>query len=189
MIQYLDKIDQELFLFLNGLHNSFFDTIMYWVTTQETWYPFYLLILIWMFWKFKKKAIIPFIIIILSITITDQLTSGVMKPFFERLRPCHNPDIQHLVHTVSGCGGLYGFASGHAANSFSLALMLFLFFNHQNKYWSFVFIWAALVAYSRVYVGVHYPGDILVGAAIGLLVSWLLFFLYLKLPQTRRIRR
>ena len=187
MIQYLNKIDQELFLFLNGFHNNFLDTVMNWITTQETWYPFYLIIIIWMFWKFRGKALIPLLLIILTITISDQITSGLMKPFFERLRPCHDQDIQHLVHTVSGCGGLYGFASGHAANSFGLAILLWYFFRNESRYWIIVFLWASLVAYSRIYVGVHYPGDIIVGGFIGLLSGRILFFFYLKLPPSRRI--
>jgi undecaprenyl-diphosphatase len=183
MIEYLKIIDQELFLLLNGFHNEFFDGIMYWITKQETWYPFYLIAIIWMFWKYGKKAVIPLLFIGLAITISDQVTSGLMKPLFERLRPCHEPEIQQWVHTVSGCGGLYGFASGHAANSFALATLLFLFFRQNSKYWAFIFLWAAVVAYSRVYVGVHYPGDILTGGLIGWLAGWGMYNLYSRLPE------
>ncbi len=180
MIDFLATIDRELFLFLNDLHNPFLDFLMYWITKQETWYPFYLLIIVWMFWKYGKRAIVPLLLIIIAITISDQVTSSLMKPFFERLRPCHTPDIQHLVHTVSGCGGMYGFASGHAANSFTLATLLFLFFKSRINYLWIIFFWATLIAYSRIYVGVHYPGDILTGAIIGSIVAWILFLLYLK---------
>ena len=185
MIHYLETIDQKLFLCLNEIHNPFFDFIMFWVTKQETWYPFYLLIIIWMFWNYGKRAIVPLLLIILAITISDQVTSSLMKPFFERLRPCHDPDIKHLVHTVSGCGGMYGFASGHAANSFTLATLLFLFFRSRINYLWIIFIWAALVAYSRIYVGVHYPGDILTGAIIGIFIAWFLFYVYLKLSPNQ----
>jgi undecaprenyl-diphosphatase len=189
MIEYLKLIDQELFLFLNGFHNEFFDGIMYWITRQETWYPFYLIAIIWMFWKFRKKAFIPLMLIILAITITDQVTSGLMKPLFERLRPCHNPDIQQFVHTVNGCGGLYGFASGHAANSFALATLLFLFFRQNGRYWALLFLWAAMVAYSRVYVGVHYPGDIIVGGLIGWLTGSGIYYFYTRLPENYLIQK
>lgn len=182
MIEYLKMIDQELFLILNGFHNEFFDGVMYWITKQETWYPFYLIAIIWMFWKYRKKAFIPLLLIILAVTITDQVTSGLMKPLFERLRPCHNPEIQQLVHIVTGCGGLYGFASGHAANSFVLATLLYFFFGRNHKYWVLLFFWAALVSYSRIYAGVHFPGDIVVGGLIGWFTGIGIFYFYTKLP-------
>ena len=187
MIDFLKNIDETLFLFLNGLHSDVFDFIMYWITLQETWYPFYLLLIIWMVWRFKVKAIIPIIIIILAITISDQFTSSFMKPFFERLRPCHEPSIAQMVHLVDGCGGLYGFASSHASNSFALATLLFLLFRHTLKYTSLFFVWAAAVAYSRVYVGVHYPGDILVGGVLGYIIGISLFYLYSKFPPKYKL--
>jgi undecaprenyl-diphosphatase len=182
MINFLKNIDETLFLFLNGLHNPVFDFLMQWITLQETWYPFYLLLIIWMIWKYKKKAILPILIIILAVTLSDQLTSSFMKPFFERPRPCHDVSIKHLVHLVNGCGGMYGFASGHAANSFVLATLLYLFFRSNLKYASTVFVWAALVAYSRIYVGVHYPGDVLVGGLLGYTIGVTLYYFYLKIP-------
>lgn len=188
MIEFLKNIDETLFLFLNGLHNNIFDFIMHWITLQETWYPFYLLLVIWMVWKFKQKAIIPIIMIILAITISDQFTSSFMKPFFERLRPCHEPAIAQKVHLVDGCGGLYGFASSHASNSFALATLLFLLFRHFLKYTSFFFVWAAIVAYSRVYVGVHYPGDILVGGVLGYIIGISLFYLYSKFLSKYKLK-
>ena len=187
MLDYLKNIDESLFLFLNGLHNDVFDFIMHWITYQQTWYLFYLLLVIWMFWKYKQNAFIPILVIILAITISDQFTSSFMKPFFERLRPCHDPAISHLVHVVDGCGGQYGFASSHASNSFVLATLLFLFFRTKFKYTSILFIWAVVVAYSRIYVGVHFPGDIIVGAIAGFMVGLILFYFYSKIPAKYKL--
>jgi undecaprenyl-diphosphatase len=187
MLEYLKNIDESLFLFLNGLHNDVFDFIMHWITYQQTWYPFYLLLVIWMIWKYKSNAVVPILVIVLAITISDQFTSSFMKPFFERLRPCHDPSISHLVHVVDGCGGQYGFASSHASNSFALATLLFLFFRSEFKYTSILFIWAGVVAYSRIYVGVHFPGDIIVGALVGFIVGLILFSLYSKIPAKYKL--
>ena len=183
MLEFLKHIDEGLFLFFNGMHNSAFDFIMHWITWQQTWYPFYLLLIIWMIWRYKQKAIIPILMIILAITVSDQFTSSFMKPYFERPRPCYDPSIGHLVHVVDGCGGPFGFASSHAANAFALVTLLYLFFKPKTGYASIIFAWACLVSYSRIYVGVHYPGDVAVGALVGYLIGRMLYYLYLKLPS------
>ena len=187
MLEYLKNIDEALFLYLNGMHNNFFDFLMHWITMQETWYPFYLLLASWIIWKYKRKGIPVILILIISIVISDQFTSAFMKPFFERLRPCHDPQIGTLVHVVDACGGLYGFASSHASNSFALATLLYLFFRSNYRYTSIFFIWATLVSYSRIYVGVHYPGDIITGAMIGILIAWILYYLYVRLPSKYKL--
>jgi undecaprenyl-diphosphatase len=187
MIEFLKNIDEALFLFLNGIHNNIVDFFIYWITKKETWYPIYAIIFIWMTWKYKRRAIIPIIIVIVAITISDQFTSSFMKTFFERLRPCHEPTISHLVHIVDGCGGQFGFASSHASNSFTLTTLLYLFFKPNLRYTLILFIWAVLVSYSRVYVGVHYPGDVIVGGIIGYLIAVILFFLYSKLPSEYKL--
>lgn len=187
MIEFFDTVDKEIFLFLNGTHNEFADTLMIWITDQETWYPFYALILAWLFWKYRLKAFLPLLLIAVAITVSDQFTSSLMKPLFERLRPCHDPEIQYLVHAAAGCGGLYGFASGHAANSFALSTLLFLLFRQDSRYWVLMFIWAGTVSYSRIYLGVHYPGDVLAGALVGMGAGYIMWLVYIKLPPDLRI--
>lgn len=106
----------------------------------------------------------------LTILLADQITSTIMKPYFARLRPSHEPTLEGLLHIVNGYkGGLYGFASGHAANTFGTATFFYLLF--RNKYWwvGLLFLWALLVTYTRLYLGVHYPSDILVGGIVGIL--------------------
>lgn len=170
MIEAIDDIDKAFFLFLNELHQDWLDTPMKYITSTPAWIPLYVLIAVFLFWKFKKYAIVALLGIALSITFADRFTSGFMKPFFARPRPCYDVEISTQVYNYLGCGGQYGFASSHAANTFALATFLFLTFRHrkEKKQVAWVmFAWAGLVSYSRIYVGVHYPIDIIVGGLVG----------------------
>lgn len=182
MIDWLIEIDQKLFLFLNGFHTTNWDVIMSWITAKKSWFPFYALILIFLFVKFKKEKWLILISIAILITLTEQIASGLFKPLIERFRPCHEPILEGLVHTINGkCGGSFGYFSAHASNTFGLAGFMYLLVkNHAKLKWIgfTLLIWAAIVSYSRVYVGVHYPLDIFSGAICGILVSHLVFKLY-----------
>ncbi|TKT88699.1 phosphatase PAP2 family protein [Dyadobacter frigoris] len=171
--------DQQLFLLLNGEHVPWIDSIMYWATYKFTWIPMYLVLLFFTIKTEKKKAAAIIVTVLAAVILSDKLVSGVMKPYFERFRPCHEPLLAGLVHNVGGCGGLYGFASAHAATSFSLAIVWFQLTKGKIRNMGWLFAWAAFYSYSRVYVGVHYPGDIFVGALAGLIVGWICIQLYL----------
>lgn len=167
MIQTLNQWDINLFLFLNGLHSSFWDPFMYFISGIPQWIPLYIILIYFVIKKFKLKAVYILLTLVLLIVLSDQISSGIIKNAVQRLRPSHNPDILALVHTLHNyAGGSYGFVSSHASNTFALAtFMSFLF---KNKYFSIsIYFWAALVSYSRIYLGVHYPGDILCGAILG----------------------
>ncbi len=175
MIEQILTADTDLFLFLNNLHNSFFDVIMAYVSAKLTWVPLYAIILFFIFKTFKiKKGFIIFILIILAITLADQTSVHLFKNVFQRLRPCFSPDIKNILHTVSLPGGQYGFVSSHAANSFAFAAFSLLVFKNRN-YTIFILVWATIVSYSRIYLGVHYPLDILGGALLGSFISYLLY--------------
>ena len=176
MLETLIELDKELFLFLNGLHTEALDQVMYWVSDKLIWIPFYAWILYLIVKEYKWKAVIWLAGIGLAIAASDQILSGVMKPFFERYRPSRDPEMEGLVHIVNGyTGGRYGFASSHAGNVFALTTFLYLLFREKYRWIGWLFIWAAVVSYSRIYLGVHYPGDILTGAIIGTLMGYLFF--------------
>jgi undecaprenyl-diphosphatase len=114
----------------------------------------------------------------------DQITTTGMKPFFKRLRPSRDPALKELVHTVNGYkGGKYGFASSHAANTMGIAFFFWLLFANRYRWIWILFIWATVVSYSRIYLGVHFPGDILVGMLIGILSGYFCFSLNKKLES------
>ncbi|PKP51730.1 MAG: phosphatase PAP2 family protein [Bacteroidetes bacterium HGW-Bacteroidetes-12] len=188
-MQQLIDIDVQLFLFLNGIHSPFFDVVFSYITSKTFWYPFYLLLFIVGASKLKWKMIYILIAVIILIVLSDQASVQLFKEVFQRLRPCHNPQIAELVHLVDGCGGKYGFISSHATNTFALALFMGLVL---NKHIPFIFIgllcWAIVVSYSRVYVGVHYVSDIFVGALLGMLIGWLVFFGLKKLNQKFKLQ-
>ena len=122
MLDWLDYIDKQLFLFLNSLNSPLSDRMWYLITNIPTWIPLYILLLFFVIKVFKKDSIYLIAGLLLVILCSDQLTSAFMKPFFGRLRPCHDAEIGQLVHVVKKCGGQFGFASGHSANSFGIAI-------------------------------------------------------------------
>jgi undecaprenyl-diphosphatase len=154
---------------------------MFWITKTIFWLPLYGVLLVLIVKHFKKDSWIILICVALAIILSDQITSGLMKPFFLRLRPSRDPNLEGLVHIVNGYkAGKFGFASSHAANTFAVATLLWLTLKEQYRWIGLLFGWAAFVTYSRIYLGVHYPGDILVGALIGTLIAWGLFKLQTK---------
>jgi undecaprenyl-diphosphatase len=179
MITSIKKLDTEIFLFCNSKHNEFFDGIMLWASSKYIWLPLYLFFLYLVFKAAGKRTWVVAIAVGLLILASDQVSVHCFKLVFLRYRPCHNLLIQQLIHLNGDCGGTYGFISSHASNSFALAMFLFLFFKDKIRYFGiFVFVWAGLVSYSRVYNGVHYPADITVGALVGMLIALMIFKLY-----------
>ncbi len=178
MLTKLLELDRDLFLYLNHQHTPFLDVVMYWLSDKYVWFPFYALLLAFIIWKLKWKAVYVILALGLTVIATDQFSSGLMKPYFIRFRPCHDPYIQHLVRLVDKCGGQFGFVSSHAANAFGMATFVWLLFRGSFAGFGWSMLWAAGVSYSRVYMGVHYPADVLLGALSGVVIGLLFYRFY-----------
>jgi undecaprenyl-diphosphatase len=183
MPESLVNLDKSLFLFLNGLHAPWLDQVMYWATQTLVWIPFYLFLLWLVVRKFGIRTLWVLLFVVLMITAGDQL-SGLFKEGVQRLRPSQDTSLTG-VHIVNGYrGGLYSFYSAHASNTFSLAVFLVLVLRRHYKWISAVLIpWAFILSYSRIYLGVHFPGDMLAGMVAGILLGLLFGFGFLRLSR------
>ncbi len=167
------QADQSFFLYLNGIHSPFWDPIMVFISGKLSWLPLYLLLIGFLIKERKKKVYISLVVIILLVVATDQI-SVFIKDSVQRPRPCRDEVIGAFAHIVNGCGGKFGFVSSHAANTFGVAMFFSLLFR-KNWVSMALIIWATIVSYSRIYLGVHYPGDILGGAFLGLAIGYGMF--------------
>ena len=190
MLEKIKSLDTQLFFYLNSKHNAFFDTIMYWASDRLFWIPFYFIIAFLLVRHFRKQSISLFISIAILITLSDQISSHLIKNSIQRLRPSHESALQGLIHlSEAGAGGTYGFISSHAANAFALTAFLF-FILQKNFNWLKVILipWALLVSYSRIYNGVHYPLDVLVAMLLGIILGWLISKLYFRFNSYKIIK-
>ncbi len=172
----LNTWDTDLFLILNGAHNSFWDFIMFWASDKFIWIPVYALFLFILWRKYSSKIWIVMLFAALLIFLSDQISVHLFKDVFQRLRPCNDPALEGMVHLVNGkCGGSFGFYSSHASNIFAIAVFVISLLGKKNLWMLLlILIWADLIAYSRIYLGVHYPGDVIAGVVAGSLMGWML---------------
>ena len=184
----LSQYDSNLFLYLNGLHVDWMDKVMVLITNMWVWFPLYLLLIYWTVKQYGRRCWWVFFAVGLVVLCTDQLASHVCKPLFQRLRPCYNTDFQYLIYLPKGlAGGRYGFVSSHAANTFGVATFLTPVLKKYRPWMAIVlFLWAFISSYSRIYIGFHYPGDILCGALLGTLIG-LVFWKLFQLVVVRKV--
>lgn len=184
MLEELKELDGSLLLSLNGSDSIYWDSVMWIVTKTATWIPL-LLVVLYLVAKNSTWRRMFFVVVALGVTIllADQLSSAVIKPLVMRWRPTHDVAFQHSIDIVRGyTGGRYGFVSSHAANTFAIFAFLSLLFRSRVASVCF-FLWACLSSYSRVYLGVHFPGDILCGALLGLVVGTVVYLIYRRLQN------
>jgi undecaprenyl-diphosphatase len=167
--------DHALFSNINGKWtNPFFDGLMPWVRHSNNWIPLYVVLLSFLIYKWGKNSWKWLVLVGVNVTLTDQISSHLFKPFFHRLRPCADPELMQQTRLLlDHCSGGFSFTSSHAANHFGIAVFLVVTLQPLLKNYRYLFlIWAAIIAYAQVYVGVHFPLDIFVGAIIGIIVGY-----------------
>lgn len=175
MIESLRNFDQHwLFVINHDWSNIAFDFLMPLIRNKFTWVPLYLFAAFFLLTNYKKDGWRIIAITLVLILVSDQLTASVLKPLFSRLRPCHNPLILAKLHVLVDCGAGLSMPSNHAANHFTLASFLGLLFYHRTKLMIWLLLlWATLICIAQVYVGVHYPLDVMVGGFIGIKLGML----------------
>ena len=170
-IKQLIEADHNLFYFLNSKHVSWLDQPMFLFSTDWFWIPLYAICIYLLIKRYQKRAWLPIAFIFIGVLFTDQI-SGVIKKSVQRPRPTHHILFEQKVHIINDYrGGNYGFVSSHAANTFCIAIMLISFLYFRTYSSSMMIFWATLVSYSRIYLGVHFPADVLGGAVLGFIIA------------------
>jgi undecaprenyl-diphosphatase len=180
VLRWMDSIDKWLFTLIHhSLANSFLDTLMLFFRNPPVWIPLHAFMLFWIL-RYHRQYALQFILLsLVTVAITDYVSASVIKPLAGRLRPCHCTELQPVIRGIISCGGVFGFPSTHASNHFGMAAFWFWSVKAINgQKWRWLWFWAALVCFAQVYVGLHYPFDVLAGAILGLATAWLTFAIF-----------
>jgi len=181
MIEKILEIDLQVFTMINGLGSPYLDHFMIFMSDKYVWIPFYLFLIFKLYQKYGRSFYLYLIIIAVIVLINDQLIANFIKPFIGRLRPCKDPLLEGIVINIGKCVGKYSFVSAHSANTFALATFYQMVYNSTIS--KLLFAWATIVALSRVYLGVHFPTDIIAGAVLGVFLAWAIVKLLLPIAD------
>lgn len=184
-MQFLEAIlefDEQLFRVINGQwHNEVLDFILPYWREKKFWYPLYLALLVFIIYRFRVKGIYLLLALFLTVGLADTVSSKVLKKSVKRVRPCNDPTIKDDVVLLVGCGKAYSFTSSHATNHFAIGTFLALTLGLYYKRWRWLFyFWAGSIAFAQVYVGVHYPLDVIVGSILGIIIAYIIKLVYVK---------
>jgi undecaprenyl-diphosphatase len=183
IFQSLQSFDQSLFVYINQVAtHPLTDTLMPFFRESTLWIPFYLFLIVFVFVNFGKKGWVWLLFAFITVLLTDQFSSSIIKNWVQRPRPCADPLLYGQVRLLlDHCSGGYSFTSSHATNHFGVATFLFVTLGRYFGNWKYLlFIWAALICYAQVYVSVHYPLDVVFGALLGFLIGHFVCWAYQK---------
>ncbi len=176
ILEQIKNVDYKIFSKINGeWHNSFLDTFLPFLRQSYLWIPFYFFLLIFVPLNFKKNGFYWSLFFLLTASLSDYISSTIVKGTILRLRPCQNPlIIEHLRLLLHYCPGNSSFTSSHATNHFAVAMFIYTTFKQQiSKWWALLFVWAIIISYTQVYVGIHFPLDVTGGAILGSIIGYL----------------
>lgn len=190
-MEQLIAVDREIFFFINqGLSNPLFDLVMPIFRNMFTWFPLYLFLIIFLIRNYKKRGLVMVAVLFLNFGISDWVSSSWIKNSVQRIRPCNDIELRDQITVRARCGGGYSFTSSHATNHFALAVMLIVLLYRRWKpiLWVSV-VWASTIGFAQIYVGVHYPGDVVVGSLLGASIGLLTGTIYKRLDQVVLLRQ
>jgi undecaprenyl-diphosphatase len=182
MFESLKKIDEQLLLFGNSLHNSFFDAVIPHLTNFWVWIPLFIWWAIELYKIYGRKLII-IVLFIIGLLVAADRSSVLIKNSVQRYRPTYNIELKDKIHVVNEYrGGQYGYVSSHATNAFAVAFFIFLLIKSSPKKWLKIslFLWAIIFCYTRIYLGVHYPFDLFSGALLGTILAFVFYKIFIR---------
>ena len=177
---WLQAADLQFFYLINKKFSvSWLDDVMLLIRQAFTWIPLYFFFILF-FYANCRRFLLPIIALsLVTFAFTDFTTVSILKPLIGRLRPCHDPSLHFSVNNIAGCGGVFSMPSAHASNHFGLATFWFFVIRETlNRKWYWLWLWAFIIGYSQIYVGVHYPGDIITGALLGTGIGSFTFYIF-----------